>query len=81
MRLRRAREWPGISPTVGFDRPGEVEDLHPSERAYAGIDNLENVDPALWPQIEAIMRDQFDRAQRLSRYAQPAGFREVQPAD
>jgi uncharacterized protein (TIGR02996 family) len=38
------------------------------ERALTGIDNLANVDPALWPHVERLLRERWDRGVKLSRY-------------
>jgi hypothetical protein len=47
--------------------PGHPMLLRPWERAFAGIDDISNIDPALWPQLEALMRRQHGRGLRLSR--------------
>ncbi len=65
---RRAGGWPGVAAT---DQPGIMS---PAERVYAGIDDLRNIDPAMWPLIEQIMRDQSGRGLRFEDADEPTNY-------
>lgn len=59
--------WAERARALGIDR-NSVGELTEPEMAMTGIRPLANVDPKLWPQVEALLRGRHDRGVRLSRY-------------
>ncbi len=74
----RNERWQGLSPgspptpvSRWISSANHPHLLNPAEQAFAGITNPADItnEKGLWDQIEELMRDRWDRGQRLSRYS------------
>lgn len=64
------RGWNPEEDHYGFG----ASSLTPVELGAYDLENPENIDPAIWPQIEALLRSKWNRHQKFARGASPTHY-------
>ena len=72
--LPDAREFWDARRGLGAPQRNHPGFMTAPERALTGVDQLANIDPALWPQIERLLRERWDRGVRLERGEHPTMY-------